>query len=172
MTRTSGEIHLDDITIDTIEQSLNCFLAHQFAWKHKAQRVNTLIQDIERLGISCLRIINFNVLTNIPHIRVLLVTSYERELSGESIGCLQIRQVFTAIEGLHIKTFICSPYQALLEVGTLEVDLNLVQPLLCGWRSELGKELFFVCHRIRYYYISFVLSYTFQATKIQTFCSK
>jgi hypothetical protein len=42
---------------------------------------------------------------------------------------------------LYIKTFVGSPYQALLEVGTFQVNLNLVEPFLFGRRRELGKEL-------------------------------
>ena len=131
MTRTSSEVHLDTVTVDTVEQGLveqglHRLLRDHVALQLEAQRVDTLVQNVECLLVGLSSISHFDVLTNIPHVGVLLITTHERELSGESVGGLQICQVFAAIEGLHIKTFICSPYQALLEVGTFQVDLDLV----------------------------------------------
>ena len=154
MTGTSGEVHLHHITEDLVEQCLDGLLADHLARDMESQRVDTLVEDIERLGIGSLRIFaHHNVLTNVPRVRVLLVTTHERELTGECIGGFQIRQVFTAIEGLYIKTFIGSPYQTFLEVGTFQIDLNLIKPFLGGRRSKLGKEFLFICHSstINYY---------------------
>ena len=146
MTLTCSEVYLNTLAVNTIEQSLNSFHRNQLSRNLEAKRINTLIQDVEGLFVSLLWIINNNVLTDVPLVGILLVSTYEWEFSWESIRCLKVRQIFAAIEGLYIKTLVCSPYQALLEIGTLKVDFNLVQPFLFGWRCELGKELFFVCH--------------------------
>ena len=153
MTGTGSEVHLHDITEDLVEQRLDGLLADHLARDMESQRVDTLVQDVECLSVSNLGIVHHDILTDIPHVRVLLVTTYERELTRECIGGFQIRQVFTAIEGLYIKTFIGSPYQTFLEVGPFQIDLNLIKPFLGGRRSKLGKEFLFICHSstINYY---------------------
>ena len=117
--------------------------------------------------MSCLGVVSHDILADIPLIRVLLVATNERELTRKRIRCLQVRQVLATIERLYIKTFISSPDQALLEVGTLQVNLDFVEPLLGSRRLELGKEFFFVCHKyFCVYYIRCCFKY--YSAKIQT----
>ena len=147
MTRTGAEVQVDNLAINTVKQFLDVLCTHQILGNTEAKRVDTLVQDVKCLLVGLNRIIHCDVLTNIPCIGVLLITTHERELSRESIRGLQILQIFTTVEGLHIKTFIGSPYQTFLEIGPLEVNLNLVKPLLGGRCLKLGKEFFFVCHK-------------------------
>ena len=147
MFRTGGEVHLDTVAIDTVEQCLNVLLADHLARKLEAQRVDTLVQDVECLGVSCLYIVNDDILANIPRIRIFLVTTNEGEFAGQRIRSLEVFQILTTIERLYIKAFIGSPYESFLEVGSFQVNLNFVQPLLGGRRLELAEECFFVCHK-------------------------
>ena len=148
MALTGHEVHLDAFAEDSFEQRLNGIHRNQLSRHLEANRVDTLVQNVKRLGICSLGVIHNNVLTDIPLVRVLLVSSYKWELARKCIRRLQIRQVFSAIEGLYIKTFICSPHESFLEVGTFQIDFNLVQPFLFGRCSKLGKEFFFVCHKL------------------------
>ena len=93
--------------------------------------------------------LHVNLLTHEPEVVVLLVTTDEWEFTWQGIDSLEILQVLAAVERLHVEAFVGSPNQFLLEVRTLEVHLNLVQPLLCGGRLKLREEFFFhVSHKI------------------------
>ena len=148
MTWTGAEVQVDNLAENAVEQRLDERSTHVLALDAEAQRVDTLVQDVECFGIGLFGIADCDVLTNVPLVVVLLVATNEGEFTRQGLRCLQIFQVFTTIERLYVKTFICSPYESLLEIGTFQVNLNLVQPLLLGWRLELGEEFFFVCHKL------------------------
>ena len=144
MVLTGAVAHLDDVETDVLEERLYQFGADVLALDAEANRVNTLVKDVKSLGVSLLGVVNDDVLTDVPLVIVLVVTTYKRELTGHSLGSLKVFQVFTTIEGLYVEPFVCSPHESFLEVGAFKIDFNLVQPLLGGWRSKLGKEFFFV----------------------------
>ena len=144
MTGTSAIAHLHNVETDVLEQRLDELGTHHATAKTEADRVDTLVQDVQGFLVGLNRIVHGNVLTNIPLVVVFLVAAHERELSGESFGGLQVLQVLATVERLHVKTFIGSPHEPLLEVGSFQVYLNLVQPLLSGGRGKLGEEFLFV----------------------------
>ena len=113
----------------------------------EANAVDTLVQDVQSLLVGLCGVSDSNVLADIPLVRVFLVTTHEGELAGQGVRCLEVFQVLTTVEGLHVEPFVGSPYESLLEVGTFQVHFNLVQPLLGGRRLELAEEFLFVCHK-------------------------
>ena len=158
MAQTSAIAYLHDVEADVFQQGVDVLSAHLVVSQLEADRVHALHQQVERLLVSSYRVTAYyDVLTNVPLVRVFLVTTHEGKLTRQSVWCLQILQVLAAVERLHVKTFVCSPYQAFLGVGTLQVHFNFVQPLLGGWSLELSKEFFFVCHRMCLLYKCFKL---------------
>ena len=110
----------------------------------ETERINTFVENVKCLRIGCDSILGIDVLTDIPLIGVLLVAAYEWELAGQCFRGLQFQHVFPAIEGLHIETFVCPPYEFLVEIGTFQVNLDLVQPFLSGRSLKLAEEFFLV----------------------------
>ena len=144
MALAGGEVQLYILRQYAIEQRCNELCVDIFAGNSEAQRVDTLVQDVQRLGVGSLGISSIDVLTHKPQVVVFLVSTYERKFAWQRIDSLQVLQVLTAIERLYVKAFIGSPYQAFLEVCPFEVYFNFVKPLLGGWRSKLSKEFLFV----------------------------
>ena len=151
MTLAGIEIHLHDITENTIKQLLDEISTYRITWDCKRKGVDTLVQNVESLCIGSLGIRSVDFLTHIPQIVVFLVSTNEWEFVWHGIRSLQFLYVLTAVERLHTKAFICLPYQAFLEIRTLEVNLDFVKPLLGGRRRKLGKEfLFVISHNFTY----------------------
>ena len=151
MTLAGVEINLYNITENTIKQLLDEISTYRITRDCKRKGVDTLVQDVKSLCVGSLGIRSVNLLTHIPQIVVFLVTTNEWEFVWHGIRSLQFLYILTAVERLHTKAFICLPYQAFLKVCTLEVNLDLVKPLLGGRRRKLGKEfLFVISHNFTY----------------------
>ena len=144
MVLTGAIAYLDDVQTDVLEKCFYEFGTNVLTLDAEANRVNALVKDVKSLSISLFRVFNDDVLTNVPLVVVLVITTYKGELSRHSLGSLEVFQVFTTIEGLYVEPFVCSPHESFLEVGPLQVNFYLVQPLLSGGRNKLGKEFFFV----------------------------
>ena len=144
MTLAGLEVQLHILRQNAVEQRSHELLADTAAGNLEAQRVDALVQHVERLGVGSLGVLSVNVLTHEPQVVVFLVATHERELARQRVHCLQVFQVFATIERLHVEAFIGSPDESFLEVGPFQVHLNLVQPLLGGWRLKLAEEFFFV----------------------------
>ena len=78
---TSHEVHLDTFAIDVLEQRFNSTHRHQLARHLETNGVDTLVQNVKCFGISSLGVFDHNVLTNIPLVRILLVTTHEWEFA-------------------------------------------------------------------------------------------
>ena len=152
MTLAGVEIHLHDITENAVKQLLDEISTYRITWDCKRKGVDTLVQNVESLCIGSLGIRSVDFLTYIPQIIVFLVSTNEWEFVWHGIRSLQFLYVLTAVERLHTKAFICLPYQAFLEIRTLEVNLDFVKPLLGGRCRKLGKEFLFVISHNFYVY--------------------
>ena len=149
MTLTGLEVQFHVLRQNAIKQGSDELLVDVLARNLETERVNTLVQNVECLGICSLGIFYVNLLTYKPKIVVLLVTTNEWEFTGQRIDCFEVFQILAAVERLYIEAFVGPPNQLLLEVCTFEVYLNLVQPLLCGGCLELREEFFLVVsHKI------------------------
>ena len=113
------EVDIDALKADTLKESVDELSAHIAALNVESQGVDTLVEDVESLGIGSLCIVDNDVLTHSPYIVVLLVTTYEWELSRQSVGGGKTLDVLPEIEGLHIEALIGSPNEFFLKVGTL-----------------------------------------------------
>ena len=143
MALACGEVYIDALKADALKECVDELGADVAALDFESQRVDTLVEDVERFGIGSLGIIGNDVLTHAPYIVVFLVTTHKRELTRQSIGGGKTLDVFSAVERLHVEALIGSPYQLLVEVCSLQVNLNLVKPFLFCRSLKLGKEFFF-----------------------------
>ena len=139
------EVQFDALALDAVKERLHKLAAHHVATEVEAQRVDTLVQDVESLGVGGFGVaVHVDVLAHIPCVVVLLVAANERKFTRQSVGSLQFLHVFAAIERGNIEALVGSPYQFLVEVSSLQVHLNLVKPFLSGRSCKLGKEFLFV----------------------------
>ena len=139
-----AEVQLHALALYPLEQRLHKLLAYAVAAEVESQRVYAAVQYVEGLGVAFLGVFHLKVLAHVPRVVVLLVAAHERKFARQRVGGLELQHVFPAVERLHRKAFVCSPYQLLVEVGALQVGLNLVKPLLGRRSLELGKEFFSV----------------------------
>ena len=141
-----GEVQLDFLQLDTMQQSFHILYRNQIFRELKAQRLDTLRQDVQSLGVGLFDIGHFDVLTYQP---VVVGTSatHVRIFTGKRIGRVQVRNVFGTIHGVYVKPFVCPPYELFVKISSFQVGDNLVFPFLCGDRRELVKQFFFTfCH--------------------------
>ena len=138
------EIDFNAFALNTFQQSGDELSAHLVARDAESERVNPFVEDVQRLCIGSGSIVGHDVLADIPLIGVLFVAAYEWEFAGQCFRCLQLQHIFSAIEGLHIETFVCSPNESFVEISPLEVDLDFIQPFLCGRSLKLAEEFFLV----------------------------
>ena len=129
-----------------MQQSFHILYRNQIFRELKAQRLDTLRQDVQGLGVGLFDIGYFDVLTYQP---VVVGTSatHVRIFTGKRIGRVQVRNVFGTIHGVYVKPFVCPPYELFVKISSFQVGDNLVFPFLCGDRRELVKQFFFTfCH--------------------------
>ena len=126
------EVDFDFGQVDAIEQRGNiCCLSDL-----KAKGCDAASEHIACIGIGLLGIFGENLLTGIPII-VGACTAYVRELSRKRVGRFEVFDVFYAIDRLDIESFVGSPYQLFVEIGTLEVRLDFLPPLIIADGREL-----------------------------------
>ena len=94
--------------------------------------------------LSCLTL---DVLTDQPTV-VGAGAAHVRIFTRQRAKTRKSLQILFAIEWLHIESFIGTPYELLLVVGALQVDIDFRLPLLCGDRRKHVKQFFSVfCHK-------------------------
>ena len=147
VTLAGAEAHLHAVAADAAQQRLDELCVQVFSVETEAERVNTLVQDVESLCVGFLRVCDNDVLANIPDIVVFFVAADEGKLAREGVHCGQLVHVFLQIKRLHGESLRGSPHHFLLVVSALEVNLNLVTPFLTCRGGEVREELFFIfCH--------------------------
>ena len=90
MFRTGAVTYLHDVKADILQQHLDKLSTHLVAAKAEAQRVNTLVQDVECLLVCFYWVIHLDVLADVPFVRVLLVATNKREFTWQSVRGLQV----------------------------------------------------------------------------------
>ena len=81
MALTGLEVQLDILRQDAVEQGSDELGIDVAARNLEAERVDTLVQDVEGLLVGLGSILNDDVLTDKPQVVVLLVTTDEGELA-------------------------------------------------------------------------------------------
>ena len=82
---TSGEIQFYALRTDVFQQSFDILRTQFFGFHVERERIDTLVQNVQRLGIGCFGRFHLYFLTDEPLIIVFLCTSKIRELTGKSI---------------------------------------------------------------------------------------
>ena len=82
---TSGEIQFYALRTDIFQQSFDILRTQFFGFHVERERIDTLVQNVQRLGIGCFGRFHLYFLTDEPLIIVFLCTSKIRELTGKSI---------------------------------------------------------------------------------------
>ncbi len=90
------------------------------------ERINTLVEDIERLGIGGLAVGGVDGLADIPYIAG-LGAAHVWEFARFGVG-IQPAEVFFAIERLNFETFVCLPNEFFLKIGAFQIDRDGLQP--------------------------------------------
>ena len=127
-TLTSREVQFHTFGTNAFEQCFDIFRTKVLLVDIETERIHTLVQQVECLGIGFLGTFHLDVLTNIPSVVIFLGTSEVRELSRKSFGCLQAFQVFLTVERFHFKSFVGLPNQFLFKVSAFQVGCNLFHP--------------------------------------------
>ena len=111
-----------------------------------AESLDATIQDKEGMLVHLLGGVTRHSLAYQP---IIVVTSATEvgELTRHRVESRKPFEIFTAIERLNIKAFICAPHQFTVEIGALEVGSYLRDPLISGnGRKHVEQFFFFFCH--------------------------
>jgi len=83
-------------------------LVDVLAWDVESNGVDTFVKDVESLLISFFRACHVDVLSHIPDVVILLVAPHKWKLARKRVYCLEVGEVLTTIERLHIEAFVSS----------------------------------------------------------------
>ena len=83
MTLTGVEVHLYHIAEDPVEKLLDERLAHLTSGNAESQGVDALVQDVQGFLVSLGGVIHMDILTDVPCVVILLITTDERELTRQ-----------------------------------------------------------------------------------------
>ena len=146
------EVQFDAFGNNAFEQRLDRLFADHACGKAEAERIDALVEDVQRLGIGSLRIVaHDDVLAHVPQVVVGFVTTDERKFARKGVHRLQVLEVLTAVERLYVEAFVGSPDQPLLKVSAFQVHLDFVEPFLSGRCLKFRKQFFSVSHYKNYY---------------------
>ena len=111
------------------------------------------LQQSKCFFVGCIEICHVNLLTDIPGI-ILSRAAYIRKLSRQTLCCSHSFNIFRTIKRIHIKPFICSPHQSLLEIGTFQIFGDDSHPLFGGYGRKIREKFLSLFTHI-YYYLLF-----------------
>ncbi len=125
---TACEVDLDSLEVDAFKKGGNGFGRGFF--NAESERGDTLGQNVERLCICFGGSLGDDFLTGEPVI-VSAGTAHIGKFPGKRVGSSEVFDVFSAIHGLNIESFIGSPDQFLVKRSTFQVCLHFGFPLGC-----------------------------------------
>ena len=97
----------------------NKFFTYLLTWYAEAQRVDTLVENVQCLSIGFFGIVSLYFLTNVPCVVIFFVASYKGIFPGQSTGSVKFLYILSTVEGLYVETFCSAPNKALLKISTL-----------------------------------------------------
>ena len=134
------KIQFDAVGVNAVEQRSNVLFVELLFVEFETKRIDAFVQNIARLGIGCLGIFCIDVLTNQPHI-VSLDAAHKREYARSGIGGFDSLEVFGTIERHDVKSFICSPNELFVKIGSFEVGFDFSHPLFGADGGEIGQQI-------------------------------